>query len=66
MGAAFSGARTNRLLAPSATKSRPAYFGNPRKCIPMRSTKGEVAAKPGYEANGGGFNNAVGRSGPLS
>jgi hypothetical protein len=29
--------------------------------FPNALTKGEVAAEAGYEANGGGFNNALGR-----
>jgi hypothetical protein len=32
-----------------------------RECYPDALTKEEVAVKAGYEANGGGFNNALGR-----
>ena len=61
MGAASQWSRTDRLLARSVRKGGTADFGTLIQSYPDALTREEVAAKAGYEANGGGFNNALGR-----
>jgi hypothetical protein len=67
MGAAAGRFGTDRLLARPVRKGRATDSGNTDPGIsrsadyPDPLTKEEVAAKAGYEANGGGFNNALGR-----
>jgi uncharacterized protein len=60
VGTASNRVRFRRLLARPVRKGRAADF-RPSQVYPDALTKEEVAVKAGYEANGGGFNNALGR-----
>ena len=61
MGAASDWSRVDRLLARSVGKAERLILETLTQAFPDRLSKEEVAARSGYEANGGGFNNALGR-----
>ena len=61
MGPAPDGFSTNRLLARSVGKAERLILETLTQAYSDALTKEEIAARAGYEANGGGFNNAVSR-----
>ena len=61
MGTAARGFRADRLLASRLGKAERLILETLTQAYPGALNKEEVAAKAGYEANGGGFNNALGR-----
>ena len=61
MGAAAYRSGPDRPLARPVGKAERLILETLTQVYPHALTKEEVAAKAGYEANGGGFNNALGR-----
>ena len=61
MVATSNGVCSHRLMARPIRESRAVDFGNAHASLSRRAAQRKVAVKAGYEANGGGFNNALGR-----
>lgn len=61
MGAATLGSRSHRVLAGLLGKTERLILETLTRVYPAGLNKKEVAARAGYEANGGDFNNALGR-----
>lgn len=61
MGATTLGSRSSRVLAERLGKTERLILETLMRVYPAGLNKEEVAARAGYEANRGGFNNALGR-----
>jgi len=61
MGSRYPRSRSRRVLAERLGKTERPILETLMRVYPAGLNKKEVAARAGYEANGGGFNNALGR-----